>query len=136
MANLFWKRKAETTLNLLSVPFATEEEFERAVFETKDLLEEVYLLKRQVRGGKKPGIPDIIGVEKGDLLFARIHRCTPGERVASGSSISRMWVRSSRFSRPARREEEAMPRASPTTSNEARRERRPAQPMESRLKPH
>lgn len=63
MANLFWKRKGETTLNLLSVPFATEEEFERAVFETKDLLEEVYLLKRQVRGGKKPGIPDIIGVD-------------------------------------------------------------------------
>ena len=63
MANLFWKRKAETTLNLLSVPFATEEELERAVFETKDLLEEVYLLKRQVRGGKKAGIPDIIGVD-------------------------------------------------------------------------
>jgi hypothetical protein len=33
------------------------------VFETKGLLEDVYLLKRQVRGGKKPGIPDIIGVD-------------------------------------------------------------------------
>ncbi len=29
-----------------------------------------------------------------------------------------------------------MPRASPTTSNEARREKRPDQPGKSRLKPH
>jgi hypothetical protein len=63
MANLFWKRRSEATLNLLSVPFATEEEFERAVFETKGLLEDVYLLKRQIRGGRKPGIPDIIGID-------------------------------------------------------------------------
>lgn len=63
MANLFWKQKSGKTLNLVSVPFASEEEFERAVFETKGLLQEVYLLKRQVRGGRKSGIPDIIGVD-------------------------------------------------------------------------
>ena len=62
MANLFWIRKA-STLNLLSVPFKSEEEFERAVFNTKGLLEDVYLLKRQVRGGKKAGIPDIVGID-------------------------------------------------------------------------
>lgn len=33
------------------------------MFETKGLLEDVYLLKRQVRGGRKPGIPDIVGVD-------------------------------------------------------------------------
>lgn len=64
MANLFWKRKVGGTLNLLSVPFKSEEEFERAIFETKGLLEDVFLLKRQVRGGKKPGIPDIVGVDR------------------------------------------------------------------------
>ena len=64
MANLFWKRKGSATLNLLSSPFASEEEFEKAVFETKGLLEDVYLLKRQVRGGRKPGIPDIVGVDR------------------------------------------------------------------------
>lgn len=62
MANLFWKQKGRKTLNLVSVPFTSEEEFERAVFETKGLLQEVYLLKRQVRGGRKSGVPDIIGV--------------------------------------------------------------------------
>ncbi|MBI5367537.1 MAG: hypothetical protein HZA54_10910 [Planctomycetes bacterium] len=63
MTNLFWKRPGGSTLNLLSVPFRSEEEFERAVFETKGLLEDVYFLKRQVRGGRKPGIPDIVGVD-------------------------------------------------------------------------
>lgn len=63
MANLFWRRKVGDTLNLLPVRFKSEEEFERAVFETKGLLEDVYLLKRQVRGGRKPGIPDIVGVD-------------------------------------------------------------------------
>jgi len=63
MANLFWKQKGGKTLNLVSVPFASEEEFERAVFETKGLLQDVYLLKRQVRGGRKSGVPDIIGVD-------------------------------------------------------------------------
>ncbi|MBI4504770.1 MAG: hypothetical protein HY691_04485 [Chloroflexi bacterium] len=63
MVNLFWRRKVGDTLNFLSAPFKSEEEFERAVFETKGLLEDVYLLKRQVRGGRKPGIPDIVGVD-------------------------------------------------------------------------
>ncbi|MCI0553654.1 MAG: hypothetical protein L0287_22125 [Anaerolineae bacterium] len=62
MANLFWKTKAETK-SLLATPFKTEEEFERTVFETSELLEDIFLLKRQVRGGSKTGIPDIIGLD-------------------------------------------------------------------------
>lgn len=41
----------------------TEEEFERTVFETQEILEDIFLLKRQIRGGNKPGIPDIIGID-------------------------------------------------------------------------
>jgi len=63
MANLFWKQKGGKALNLVPHPFSSEEEFERAVFETKGLLQEVYLLRRQVRGGRKSGVPDIIGVD-------------------------------------------------------------------------
>ena len=63
MANLFWKRKGENTLNLLSTPFSSEEEFEKVIFETKEILEDVFLIRRQVRGGKKPGIPDIVGID-------------------------------------------------------------------------
>ncbi len=62
MANLFWKTKSGTK-SLLATPFKTEEEFEKTVFETSELLEDIFLLKRQVRGGSKAGIPDIIGVD-------------------------------------------------------------------------
>jgi hypothetical protein len=62
MANLFWKTNKETKV-LLDRPFKTEEEFERTVFETSELLEDIFLLKRQVRGGGKPGIPDIVGID-------------------------------------------------------------------------
>ena len=62
MANLFWKTKGGIK-SLLATPFKTEEEFERTIFETSELLEEIFLLKRQIRGGGKSGIPDIVGVD-------------------------------------------------------------------------
>lgn len=62
MANLFWKT-SQGTKSLLAIPFKTEDEFEKTVFETPELREDIFLLKRQVRGGKKSGIPDIIGID-------------------------------------------------------------------------
>jgi hypothetical protein len=62
MPNLFWKRKTKT-INLISKPFKTEEEFEKTIFETKELFADIHFLKRQIRGGKKTEIPDIIGVD-------------------------------------------------------------------------
>lgn len=63
MANLLWKQKRKNTLNLVSTPFASEEQFEKAIFETKEILEDIFLIKRQIRGGKKAGIPDIVGID-------------------------------------------------------------------------
>lgn len=63
MASLFLKTK-NTTKSLLEIPFKTEDEFEKIVFSTPELLEDIFLLKRQVRGGSKPGIPDILGVDR------------------------------------------------------------------------
>ncbi len=62
MANLFWKRPTGVKA-LLATPFKTEEEFEKTVFETSELLEDIFLLKRQIRGGGKSGIPDIVGID-------------------------------------------------------------------------
>jgi hypothetical protein len=62
MANLFWKTNGETK-SLLSTPFKTEEEFETEVFKTQEILEDIFLIKRQIRGGKKKGIPDIVGID-------------------------------------------------------------------------
>lgn len=62
MANLFWKTP-QGVKALLSTPFKTEDEFERMVFGTSELLEDIFLLKRQIRGGSKSGIPDIVGID-------------------------------------------------------------------------
>ncbi|MCX5782140.1 MAG: hypothetical protein NT145_05500 [Elusimicrobia bacterium] len=62
MANLFLKTK-NSTQNLMATPFKTEEEFERIIFETPEILEDIFLIKRQIRGGSKAGIPDIIGID-------------------------------------------------------------------------
>lgn len=61
MDSLFWKSKGKTK-SLIPTPFKTEDEFERHIFETPEILEDIFLLKRQVKGGKKSGIPDIIGI--------------------------------------------------------------------------
>ena len=69
MANLFWKKK-RITHNLLATPFKTEEEFERIVFDTPELFEDISLITRQVRHGGKAGISDIIGVDNdGNRIF-------------------------------------------------------------------
>jgi hypothetical protein len=62
MANLFLKTRAGTK-SLLETPFKNEEEFEKTIFETSELLEDIFLIKRQVRGGNKSGIPDIVGLD-------------------------------------------------------------------------
>ena len=63
MANLFWKT-GKGTRALLDKPFSSEDEFERMVFTTSELLKDIFLLQRQIRGGNKPGIPDILGIDR------------------------------------------------------------------------
>lgn len=62
MANLFLRKK-EKIISLLESPFKSEEEFEKTVFGRPELLGEITFIKRQVRGGNKAGIPDIIGID-------------------------------------------------------------------------
>ncbi len=65
MANvplLCWRKKTKTLL-LNASPFKSEQEFEQTVFATPAVLGDIYLLKRQIRGGSKPGIPDIVGID-------------------------------------------------------------------------
>ena len=62
MTNLFIKTPTEAKA-LRASPFKTEDEFERMIFNTPELLGDISLINRQIRRGKKPGIPDIIGVD-------------------------------------------------------------------------
>lgn len=75
MANLFWKTNEGITA-LLATPFRTEDEFERTVFGTSELLEDIFLLKRQIRGGNKAGIPDIVGIDSdGNVCIIEMKNC-------------------------------------------------------------
>lgn len=62
MPNLFW-RTGEKIRSLLATPYASEEEFEDRIFKSSHLLGEIFILKRQVRGGGKKEIPDIIAID-------------------------------------------------------------------------
>jgi len=76
MANLFWKTK-QTTKSLLATPFKTEEEFEKIIFETPEILEDIFLIKRQIRGGSKSGIPDIVGIDNdGNICIVEMKNVT------------------------------------------------------------
>lgn len=63
MENLFLKNSDGTRI-LLSEQFKTEESFEKLIFNSPELFEgDIFLIKRQIRGGNKVGIPDIIGID-------------------------------------------------------------------------
>lgn len=82
MPNLFWKQRSKKTLNLVSTPFSSEEEFEKVIFETKEILEDIFLIKRQIRGGRKAGIPDIVGIDTdGNVCIVEM------KNVAIGPSV-------------------------------------------------
>jgi hypothetical protein len=75
MANLFWKTP-QGVKALLATPFKTEDEFERTVFSTSELLEDIFLLKRQIRGGNKTGIPNIVGIDSdGNVCIIEMKNC-------------------------------------------------------------
>jgi hypothetical protein len=94
MANLFWKRKTKT-VNLISKPFATEDEFERTVFNTKELFEEITWIKRQIRGGKKPGIPDVIGIDgEGNICILEMKNVSVNEDILSQVLKYAIWAES------------------------------------------
>ncbi len=76
MANLFWKTK-DGTKSLLSTSFKSEDEFERLIFNTPEILEDIFLLKRQIRGGNKQGIPDIVGLDNdGNICIVEMKNVT------------------------------------------------------------
>ncbi|MFH1884567.1 MAG: hypothetical protein ABIL62_17870 [Planctomycetota bacterium] len=70
MPNLFWKNKNKKTVNVVESPFKSEEEFERYIYGTKEILGDIFILKRQVRTSTGRHIPDMIGIDKEINKFA------------------------------------------------------------------
>jgi len=61
--NLFWREATGGMSPGRQVPFTHEEELEKYLFSNPSLLGDFIPLSRQVRGGNKSGIPDIIGID-------------------------------------------------------------------------
>jgi len=64
MQNLYWKKSDNTTSNLVSTPFESEEKLETYLFKHQDLLQDIFIFHRQIRTGHKQGIPDMLGVDQ------------------------------------------------------------------------
>jgi hypothetical protein len=62
MQKLFWKTKHGKTMAAAEKPFKTEDDFERFILNTKEILSDIYILKRQVRAGRD--ILDMVGVDQ------------------------------------------------------------------------
>ncbi|HOD52347.1 MAG TPA: hypothetical protein PLJ71_22010 [Candidatus Hydrogenedentes bacterium] len=64
MLNLYWKTSKGKTANLVDTPFQSEADFEKYVYENQELLEDIFIFKRQIRSGSHDGIPDMLGVDQ------------------------------------------------------------------------
>jgi len=64
MTNLFWRSNDGRTTNLAERPFASEDEFERYVYDVGGILSEIFILSRQVRTPSRKDVPDIVGVDE------------------------------------------------------------------------
>jgi hypothetical protein len=62
MQKLFLKDKRGKITATTQITFKTEDEFERFIFGAKEILSDIFILKRQVRAGRD--IPDMVGVDQ------------------------------------------------------------------------
>ena len=103
--NLFLKSKAKGLVLCKHVPFKLEEDLEDLVFENGEILGDIFPLWRQVRGGGKPGIPDVIGIDQeGSVCIVEIKNVTVDEGILPQvlayaiwaennlDSIAKMWL--------------------------------------------
>ncbi len=92
MANLLWHSKSRPKI-LNETPFKTEEEFEKIVFDSKEILAEIIPIKRQIRGGRKSGIPDIIGIDTdGNVCVIEMKNETVEPKIISQVLEYAIWA--------------------------------------------
>jgi len=82
MQNLYWKTSAGNTINLVNTPFESEEKLEAFVYQHQDLLENIFIFKRQIRSGSHQGIPDMLGVDQnGKVCLIEVKNVTVSEDI-------------------------------------------------------
>lgn len=92
MANLLWHSNAKPKI-MNEIPFSTESEFEKVVFDSKEILTDIIPLTRQARGGKKSGIPDIIGIDSdGKVCIIEMKNETVEPKIISQVLEYAIWA--------------------------------------------
>lgn len=95
MANLFWKDKHGKIHNVVESPFKSEEEFETYVHKTKELLGDIFILKRQIRASTGHEIPDMIGVDKeNNVVIIEMKNVVVDESIIPQVLKYAMWAES------------------------------------------
>lgn len=91
--NLFVTDSKKGLVHCKHLPFLREEELELLIFENPDILGEVFPLWRQVRGGAKPGIPDIIGIDReGAVCIVEVKNVAVDESILPQVLAYAMWA--------------------------------------------
>jgi len=94
METVIVKSKANTKV-LPQSKFNSEDEFEKIVFNTPEILEDVFPIKRQVRGSDKKGIPDIIGIDQdGNICIIEMKNVVVDSNVIPQVLEYALWAES------------------------------------------
>ena len=88
-------KDTSNTKVLPQIQFQSEEEFEKLVFNTPEILEDVFPIKRQVRGSDKKGIPDIIGIDQnGNICIIEMKNVVVDSNVIPQVLEYALWAES------------------------------------------
>lgn len=94
METVIVKNKTNTKV-LPQTQFKSEDEFEKLVFNTPEILEDVFPIKRQVRGSDKKGIPDIIGIDQnGNICIIEMKNVVVDSNVIPQVLEYALWAES------------------------------------------
>ena len=93
MPNLFWRKPTGEVLNVVESPFHTEEQLETYLHTTRELLSDVFILKRQVHTAHREGIPDIVALDKeGSVIIIELKNQPVVEDVISQVLQYAIWA--------------------------------------------
>jgi hypothetical protein len=94
METVIVKSKTNTKV-LPQTLFKSEEEFEKLIFNTPEILADIFPIKRQVRGSNKTGIPDIIGIDQnGNICIIEMKNVVVDSNVIPQVLEYALWAES------------------------------------------
>jgi len=95
MPNLYWKKNNKEVLNITEEPFKNEEELERYLETTPEVLSDVFIIKRQVRVSGSRDIIDMVGIDKeNNIVIIENKNTVVDEKIIPQILGYAFWVQS------------------------------------------